>query len=186
MNAAQDRGYWRRWAAVVRAHGLNKLPKTDQDSERHQITLEATRGRTSSHKDVTGNAEITVLFRILEYRARPLDVNAARRVANPEEEAEADERRRCVFTLSQRGLSNDEIAKIAASSCRTHRVRDWRDLPSKVLKEMMTWKQFSPQEIARRRQVGPLPLQQTSDGTFTYVLRQSPTKTQQPACAGPY
>jgi hypothetical protein len=174
MSPAQDKGYWRRWSAVVRAHGLNRLPKTEQDEERHQITLEATKGRTSSHKDVTDNKEITRLFRILEYRAQPDNLNAAIPVANPENEAEADEQRRCVVALSKKGLPTDEIARIAAPLCRRHRVGDWTLLPSKVLHEMMHWKQFQPAEIARRRHLSALPLQQTGNDAFTYYLRPPP------------
>jgi hypothetical protein len=170
MTPKQDKGYWRRWAAVLRAHPqLKALPKDQLDEERHGITLDATKGRTSSHKDVHDNREVTALFRRLEFKAQPNDLTTAMPVANPEEEAEADAQRRAVFALSNKGLTLDEIARIAAPLCRRHRVGSWQRLPSGVLIEMMRWKQFQPKP----------------DAPFIYHLRPSP-KTPRPAAAGPF
>jgi hypothetical protein len=185
MTEKQRFGYFRRWKAVKLAHGLDKLPVAEQEEERHAITLQATKGRTSSITNITSNKEITALYRLLEFKARPNDLNAAIPVANPEVEEEADEQRRCVVALSGKGLMLDEIARVAAPLCRRHRVGTWQKLPSRVLKEMMRWKQFQPAEIARRRIVPSMPLQRTGDSTFTYHLRPSPP-TPKPACAGPY
>lgn len=175
MNAAQDKGYWSRWGAVVRAHSLNKLPAAERDEERRQLTLEATKGRTSSHKDLVDNKEITRLFRLLEFTAQPESLKAARPVANPEEEEEADEQRKTVFALRQKGLKEREIQTIADPLCRRYRKRSWYELPSAVLKEMARWKQFTPDQIARKHATPTLPLAQAviqpGDGTVAYQLR---------------
>jgi hypothetical protein len=186
MTPKQDKFYWGLWGAVVRAHNLRALPKEQQEAERHAITLEATKNRTSSHKDVTSNAEITRLFALIKFRGRPNDLNAAIDAANPEQAQEANDQRQAVFALSNKGLTSDEIARIAAPLCRRHRVGSWQRLPSHVLREMTRWKQFQPIEVARRRRTPALAIPHSSDDQqIVYHLRPSPP-TPSPANAGPF
>lgn len=186
MSPAQDKGYWRRWSAVVRRHNLQRLSKSDRDAERHAITLEATNGRTSEHKKVTDNKEITKLFRILEFKAQPDCLDAAIPVANPELEEEADEQRKMVFAIRAKGLTDKEIQEIAEPLCRKHHVGSWQELPSIVLKEIVAWKQFQPDYIARRRAAAPpiLPLEHAARRALIqdgHVYQLKPASTFRPS-----
>jgi hypothetical protein len=180
MNKAQRDSYfgWR-WPAACRGQGWDRLSKEEREKKRHQVTLEASGMLPgwSSTDSITklDQDQITALFNLLKHYANPNSLKHAVPVANPAEEKEKDERRRAAFSLSQRGLTNAEIQNIAEPLCRRHRVGDWRLLPSKVIREMMVWKQFNKEEVAKRRRNMGLPLiDSQEDAPIIYHLKASP------------
>jgi hypothetical protein len=180
ITAAQRASFFSKWwPACCEVQGWD--PKSETVRRAH--ILEATKGKTD-RMSLCSQAQLTAIFQLTWFKTNPNSLNAAIPVANPEEALEADEQRRAIFSLSGKGLTTEEIAKIAAPLCRKHHVSDWQRLPSKVLKSIMHWKQFQPEEIARLRRPVALPLVQTAEESRIYYLRPSPNP--QPAVAGPF
>jgi len=170
-------GEW--WPACCEVQGWD--PKNENVRRAH--ILEATKGATD-RMSLCSQAQLTAIFQLTWFKTNPNSLSAALPVANPEEAREADAQRRAIFALSHKGVTVEEIARIAAPLCRKHHVSDWQRLPSSVLKSMMHWKQFQPAEI-KRRHTTSLPSIQPIDQSRIYYLRPAP-KTPKPVCAGPY
>ena len=126
--------------------------------------------------------QLTAVFKLTWHKTKPDSLNEAIPVANPEQAAEEDAQRRCVFALMEKGLTRPAIERIAAPLCRRHRVGNWERLPSRVLKEMMRWKQFNKPAPAP---VLPLACTVTGDGVIEYPLRPPPP-TKRPVVDCPF
>jgi hypothetical protein len=167
-------GTW--WPACCEAQGW------DPKSEKHRRSLvhEATKGATDRLSLCT-QAQLTAVFELTWHKTKPDSLDEAIPVANPELAAEQDEQRRCVFALLKKGIMRPEIERIAAPLCRRHRVGNWELLPSKVLKEMMRWKQFSPTKVKPEPASNKPPIGDI-DEPHIYHLRPAPPAT----VAGPF
>jgi hypothetical protein len=159
------------WPACCEVQGWDHK----SEKRRREFVFEATKGATDRLSLCT-QAQLTAVFQLCWHKSNPDSLNEAIPVANPEQAAEADEQRRCVFALLKKGLTRPAIERIAAPLCRKHRVGNWERLPSKVLKEMMRWKQFT--QPAQPAPLLPLACSVTRDGAIEYELRPPPPTKQ--------
>jgi hypothetical protein len=141
------------------------------EKRRREFVFEATKGATDRLSLCT-QPQLTAVFQLCWHKSNPDSLNEAIPVANPEQAAEEDEQRRCVFALLKKGLTRPAIERIAATPCRRHRVGNWERLPSKVLKEMMHWKQFTQPAPAPVLPIAPVG---NDDHVIEYLLRPPPT-----------
>ena len=172
-------GTW--WPDCCEAQGW----EDKSEKLRREFVLEAT---TALRRDVPSaptpterlslctQGQLSAVFKLAWFKTKnagaSADLNSAIDSANPAEANERDEQRRAVVALSDKGLTQAEIARVLTPICRKHGVGDWQRLPSKALKEVMHWKQFQPAEIARRRNtVLSMPLGVVSDTVVEYQMK---------------
>lgn len=125
------------WANAVRGQGWDRLSEADLDRQRREVTKTAClMVKDSPVVDSIAKLnedQITALFKLLIHLARPLDVAAARAVANPEETRSEDKRRRLIHEINAMGFHRNYVQAIAKWQCRKYSVSKWEDLPMNML-----------------------------------------------------
>ena len=128
------------WPTAMQAQGWDKLPKDAQERLRRALTKEASETATGTVTDSTtllNQDQIDVLWNLLKHYGAPLNLEKARKVANPDIAATEGKAKRLVFAINELGFHRNYVQAIAKWQCRTHQVSRWEDLPNHVLHNLI-------------------------------------------------
>jgi hypothetical protein len=167
------------WPAAMRAQGWDRLSASEQDRLRRALTLEATGMKTDSCANVDHLDGFTALKKLLLHYAGPLDLKAARAVANPEETQLNDKRGRLIFKINSLGFHRNYVQAIAKWKCRQFQVSRWEDLPLQQINFLLYT--VNKNRLKKGMPIPPRAPKPTGHPVQEYTLR-APRKT----VAGPF